>query len=125
MDPNKEIERLEKKLSQSMSEKWNGKEKLLDEEERRLRRMEEIWEVANNARVARCEAKMAEVGRDEFMNLIHGWGGESGKELWSDFEGRTDIEKEYWRLWQEQHDLDWFRKHGKPYDKKDDPNAKF
>jgi hypothetical protein len=130
LDPNKEVERLEKKLPRSFveeftdsiskSEGWDDAEK---EDARRLLRMEEIWEQANNARVARCERKMAEVGRDRFMELIHGWA-EDGK-TWSDYEGRTEIEKEYWRLWKEQHDLEWFREHGKPYDIKDDPQAKF
>jgi hypothetical protein len=118
LDPNKEIERLEKKLSQSIGEKWDIDEKLIDEEELRLRRMDEIWQEANDLRVARCEAKMAEVGREKFMEMIH-----SGD--WSDYEGRTEIEHEYWRLWNEQFNVDWLRDHGKPYAKEDDPQAKF
>lgn len=102
--------------SPSISNKWDINE---DKEKRRLARMEAIWKEANDLRVARCEAKMAEVGGlNAFLDLT-----ESGE--WSDSEGMTEIEKEYWRLWKEQHDLNWFREHGKSYDMKDDPNAKF
>jgi hypothetical protein len=114
------------------NETWDAEEKFNEEELqkieaylRRRERIDEIHDEANNTRIARCERKMAEVGKDEFMNLIHGWGGESGKELWSDSEGMTEIEKEYLRLRNEEFLEDWQREHGKPYDMKDDPNAKF
>lgn len=113
---------------------WDFEEEESDEEIQRMEpylkrreRINEIFDEANNTRIARCERKMAEVGKDEFMNLIHGWGGESGKKLWSDSEPNeiTEIEKEYYRLRNEEFHEDWFREHGKPYDSKDDPNAKF
>lgn len=114
------------------SETWDAEEKVNEEELqkiesyiRRRERIEAIRDIANNERIARCERKMAEVGKDEFMRLIHGWGGESGRESWSDFEGRTEIEIEYDRLRIEEHHEDWFREHGKPYRMEDDPNAKF
>lgn len=129
--PLKNLDRAVRDLERisSRSEKWDINDKLLDEldeEEGRLRRMDEIWQGANNNRIARCEAKMAEVGREKFMALIHYWNDVEGEPKgWSDSEGMTEIEKEYWRLWKGQHDLNWFREHGKPYDIKDDPNAKF
>lgn len=113
---------------------WDFEEEESDEEIRRMEaylkrreRINEIFDEANNTRIARCERKMAEVGKVEFMNLIHGWGGESGKELWCDSEPNeiTEIEKEYYRLRSEEFHEDWFRDHGKPYAKEDDPQAQF
>jgi hypothetical protein len=123
----RKIKDLEKKLqpwsdsstaAESLSEIWDEDEK---EEVRRLQRIEEIEEQANNARIARCEAKMAEVGEERFMKMIHHWDGES----WSDYEGRTPIEEEYWRLSAEQYAIDWYRKLGKPYRMEDDSSARF
>lgn len=115
MNLDREIKRLEKKLQSdpnfdfeymSNAEGWDSDEK---QEVKRLQRMEEIHEEANNARVARCEAKMREVGGTRpYLDLI-----ESGE--WSDSMEWTPIEEEYHRLAREQFDIEWFRKYGKPY----------
>jgi hypothetical protein len=97
------------------SHKWDVEK----EEVRRLQRIEEIRDKANDLRVARCEAKMKEVGGlVPYLELI-----EIGK--WSDADEWTPIEEEYHRLAREQFEIDWFREHGKPYRMEDDPNAKF
>lgn len=125
MNLERRIKNLERKYnwpdsdSVLLSHKWDDQEK---EEVERLRRIDEIREEANNARIARCEAKMKEVGEEKFMNLIHHY---SGGEGWSDYEGRTEIEEEYWKLSKEQHDVNWYRDHGKAYREEDDPQAKF
>lgn len=112
MDPNKE-----KKFNRSFSapsEMWDKGEAYI----KRRERIEEIWKEANDLRIARCEAKMKEVGKEKFMDLIH-----SGE--WSDSEEMTEIEKEYCRLSNEEFLEDWEREHGKPYRMEDDPNAQF
>lgn len=112
------------------SEIWDAEEVEADEELqkmeaylRRRERIEEIWKEANDTRIARCERKMKEVGKDRFMELIHGWNDDG--EQWSDSDEMTEIEKEYVRLTVEEFHEDWQREHGKPYRMEDDPNAKF
>ncbi|HZA42280.1 MAG TPA: hypothetical protein VE504_00760 [Nitrososphaeraceae archaeon] len=84
MDLNREARKLTddfKEKTHRFVEDFTIAESLLDseyEEEQRLRRMVEIHYKANDVRVARCEAKMKEVGGQQaFLDLI-----ESGK--WSD-----------------------------------------
>lgn len=104
----------------------SASEEELYKELERFRRLYEIQDKANDARIARCEAKMKEVGKEKFMDLIHYRNNVDGEPKgWSDYEGRTEIEIEYAKLAKEQHDLAWLREFGKPWRMEDDPNAKF